>query len=181
MLLVKKSHFFIYLCTVKIRLEIVFNNVLDRKETVLGHKKTQYFKVPKSHFSKGVNPCFLVKKCHFSIYLLSVKIRLEKRFKNVNVLDIKETIFGHKKFTISKSQKSHFSKGVNPCFWSKKAIFFIYLFSVKIRLEKRYKIVLDTEQTICGHKKCNILKSQKSHFSIWSKNAIFLIICFRSK
>ena len=52
-----------------------------------------------------------------------------------NVLDRKETFFGHKKFSLSKSQKSHFSKGVNPCFWSKNVVFFVELFSVKIRLE----------------------------------------------
>ena len=30
-----------------------------------------------------------------------------------NVLDREETFFGHKNFSLSKSQKSHFSKGVN--------------------------------------------------------------------
>ena len=36
----------------------MFNNALDTKETVFSRKKIQSFKVPKSHFSKGVNPCF---------------------------------------------------------------------------------------------------------------------------
>ena len=35
------------------------------------------------------------------------------------VIDGKETFFGPKKCNLSKSQKSHFSKGVNPCFRSK--------------------------------------------------------------
>ena len=41
------------------------------------------------------------------------------------VIDKKETFLGHKKFNLSKSQKSHFSEGVNPCFWSK----YVFVFS----------------------------------------------------
>ena len=40
------------------------------------------------------------------------------------VPDIKETFFGHTKFNLSKSQKLHFFKGANPCFWSKNVNFF---------------------------------------------------------
>ena len=96
----------------------------------------------------------LVKKCHFFIYLFSVKIRPEKR--SNNVLDTKQTCFGHKQFNISKFEKSHFSKGVNPRFWSKKCYFLIYLFSVKIRLEIMFNIVLDTKRRFFGHKQFNI-------------------------
>ena len=40
-----------------------------------------------------------------------------------NVVERKETFFGYKKCNLSKSQKAHFSKGVNPCFWSKNVVF----------------------------------------------------------
>ena len=83
----------------------------------------------------------LVKKCTFFINLFLVEIRVEIMFNNV--LERKETFFGHKKSNLSKSQKSHFSKGVNPCFWSKNAIFFINLFSVKVRLEIMFNNVVD--------------------------------------
>ena len=69
-----------------------------------------------------------VKKCNFFLYLFSLKIRLEIMFNNV---DRKETFFGHKKFHLSKSQKSQFSKGVNSCFWSKNVIFFFFCFPSK--------------------------------------------------
>ena len=105
----------------------------------------------------------LVKKCIFFLELFSVKIRLEIMFNYV--IDWKETIFGHKKFNLSKSQKSHFSKGVNPCFWSKNEVFFLELFSVKIRPEIILKSVRDRKETFFGHKKCNLSKSEKSHFS----------------
>ena len=133
MLLVKKCTLFINLFLVKIRLEIMFNNVLDRKETFFGHKKFSLSKTQKSNFFKGVNSCFWSKTVIF-FYLFSLKIRLEIMFNYV--LDRKETFFGHKKFSLSKTPKSHFSKRVNSCFWSKTVIFFLYLFSVKIRLEQ---------------------------------------------
>ena len=71
----------------------------------------------------------LVKKCQIFLYLDLVKIRLEKV--SNNILEEKETFFYYKNTNFSQSQKSHFSKGVNPCFWSKNAIFFLDLFSVK--------------------------------------------------
>ena len=104
----------------------MFNNVLDRKETFFGHKNFTLTKSQKSHFSKGVNPCFWSKNVVFFLELFSVKIRLEIMFNNV--LERKETFFGHKKSNLSKSQKSHFSKGVNPCFWSKNVIFSLFVF-----------------------------------------------------
>ena len=126
MLLVKNCNCFLYLFSLKIRLEIMFNNVLDRKETFFGHKKFSLSKSQKSHFSKGVNPCFWSKNVVFFLELFSVKIRLEIMFNNV--LERKETFFGHKKCNLSKSQKTHFSKGVNPCFWSKNVIFSLFVF-----------------------------------------------------
>ena len=68
----------------------------------------------------------LVKKCTFFINLFLVEIRVEIMFNNV--LERKETFFGHKKSNLSKSQKSHFSKGVNSYFWSKNALFLLISF-----------------------------------------------------
>ena len=49
------SFFFFFL--VKSRLEIVFQNILDRKETFFGHKNYIPTTSQKSHiFGKGVNP-----------------------------------------------------------------------------------------------------------------------------
>ena len=129
MLLVKNCYFFLYLFSLKVRLEIMFNNVLDRKETFFGHKKFSLSKTQKSHFSKGVNPCFWSKNVVFCLDLFSVKIRLEIMINNVP--ERKETFFGPKKCNRSKSQESHFSKGVNPCFWSKNVFFFLELFRSK--------------------------------------------------
>ena len=80
------------------------------------------------------------------------------------VIDGKETFFDSKKCNLSKSQKWHFSNVVNPCFWSKNVVFFLELFSVKIRLEIMFNNVLERKETFFGHKKCNLSKSQKIAF-----------------
>ena len=74
MLLGKKYNFFLYLFSVKIRLEIMFNKVPDRKETFFGYTKLNLSKSQKLHFSEGVNPRLLVKNEFFFLYLFSVKI-----------------------------------------------------------------------------------------------------------
>ena len=124
MLLVKKFNFFLYLFSVKIRLEIRFNNVLDRKKTFLAIKNSIFQSPKKLRFSKGVTHAFGQK--FFSLVRFSVKIKLEMMFNNV--LYRNETSFGHTKFNLLKSQKLHFFKGVNPCFWS---FFFLYCFRSK--------------------------------------------------
>ena len=45
--------FFLELVSVKIRLEIMFNNVLDTKQDLFWPQKFNLFKSQKSHFSKG--------------------------------------------------------------------------------------------------------------------------------
>ena len=88
---------------------------------------------------------------YFFLYLLPVKIRPEIMLNNVR--GRKETLFGPKKFNLSKSQKS---PGVNPCFWSKNVFFFLELFSVKIRLEMMFNNALDTKETCFIHKKFSL-------------------------
>ena len=43
-----------------------------------------------------------------------------------NVLDRKEIFFVNKNFNLFQFQKSHFSKGVNACFWSKNVSILIF-------------------------------------------------------
>ena len=96
MLLVKKCHFFHYLFSLKITLEIGFNNVLQRKEL--------FFTMKRKNF-----PIFL--------YLVLVKTRLEIRFNNV--LDRKETFFEYKNKIIQSPKNRIFPKGVRHAFGQK--------------------------------------------------------------
>ena len=76
----------------------------------------------------------------------------------------KETFFVLKKYNFSKSKTKHFLKGVNPCFWPKNAIFFLYLNSIKIRLEIILSHFAMKKETSFDLKKQNFSTFKKSHF-----------------
>ena len=126
--MVKECIFFLELFSVKIRLEIMFYYVIDRNETFFGHKKYNLSKSPKSHFSKGVNPCLRSKNVFFSLVVFG-----QNKTRN-NVLDRKETFFGHKKSIFQSPKKHIFPKRLTHAF-GQKMYFFLYLFLVKIRPE----------------------------------------------
>ena len=69
MLLVKKCSFFLQLFSVKIRLEIMFNNVLERKETFFGHKKSIFLSPKNGIFPKGLTHAFGQKMSWFFLVL----------------------------------------------------------------------------------------------------------------
>ena len=128
MLLVKKCNFFLYLFSIKIRIKIRFNNDLDSKQTFCYYKE-KLFHSPKNRiFPRGLTHAFS-QKYHLFLYLFSGKIRLEIMLNKV--WDRKETFFDYKNNHFSTSQKCHFFKGVNPCFWSKNAMIFILCFRSK--------------------------------------------------
>ena len=75
----KNVNFFLYLFLVKIRLVIVLlNDFVEKKETFLSIKKTDFFKVQRRAFFKRGKPMPLIKKYQYLLYLDLVKIRLEK-------------------------------------------------------------------------------------------------------
>ena len=100
--------------SLKIRVEIRFNNVLDRKETTFffNYIKKNFQSVKKRIFLKGLTHAF-GQEIEFFYYLFSSSIRVEIRLNNV----------------LQSPKKSLFSK------WVKNAKFFLYFDLVKIRLE----------------------------------------------
>ena len=84
MLLVKKCNDFHYLFSLKIGLEIRFNNIINRKETLFHYKNKNFTTSQKWYFSKGI------KKCNFEIFF-SLKIKLKVKVNNV--LDRKKKTF----------------------------------------------------------------------------------------
>ena len=110
----------------------MLSDFAEKKETFLTIKKHNFLKQKKSHFSvKGLIQPF-DQKSQILLYLDLAIIRLEKLLSHF--AEKKETSFDYKKQNFSKSKKSAFP-GVNPCFWSKNAIFLLELYLVKIRLE----------------------------------------------
>ena len=63
---------------------------------------------------------------------------------------------------IFKLQKIRFSKGVNPCFWSKMPIFSLFRFG-QIRLEIMLNYFEEKKETLFDYKKQQFSKSKKSH------------------
>ena len=126
MLLVKKCQFFHYLFSLKITLEIGFNNVLQRKELFFTMKKKIFLKVPKVAFFQRGSPMLLVKKCQIFLYLFLVKTRLEIRFNNV--LATKEPFSDYER-EISESPKNRiFPKWLTHTFGQKMPNFHLFKF-----------------------------------------------------
>ena len=105
-------------------------------------------KFQKSHFSKAVNPWFWSKNVIFFLFVFGQN----KTRKNILKCSRykKKTFFGLKNSIFQSPKKAHFLKGLTHGF-GKKMPFFFYLFSVKIRLEKRFNNVLDRKQGFFGH------------------------------
>ena len=61
--------FLVYLFSVKIILQIMFNNVLDRKETFFGRKKFNISSPKNIIFPKGLTDAFGQKCIYFSLFV----------------------------------------------------------------------------------------------------------------
>ena len=102
--------------------ENVSFDVPNRKNAFLGYIKKRSSKSQKSDiFPKGVNPWFWSKNDHFSNFFFLGNIGQENLF--YDILERKSAFLGYKNDKFKKSKTWHFSKGVNPCFWSKNGHF----------------------------------------------------------
>ena len=106
--------------------ENVFYDILERKNTFLGHKNMNSKKSKNWHFFKGVNPWFWCQNGHFANFFFLGN----KGKKNVfyDILARKNTFLGYKNIKSKKSNNWHFSKGVNQWFWSKNGHFSNFFF-----------------------------------------------------
>ena len=104
----------------------VFYDILERKNAFLGYKNKKSKKSKNWHFSKGVNPWFRCKNGHFSNFFFLANIGQENVF--YHVLERNNGFRSYKNNKSKKSKNWHFSKGVNPWFWFKKAIFPTFFF-----------------------------------------------------
>ena len=101
--------------------ENVFYDILERRNACLGYKNKKFKKLKNWHFSKKVNPWFSSKNSHLSNFFFLGNIAQENVF--YDILERKNAFLGYKKKKFKKSKNWHFSKGVNPWFWSKKSQF----------------------------------------------------------
>ena len=101
--------------------ETVFNDILERENAFLSYKNKKLKKSKHWYFSKGVNPWFWSKNGHFSKFFVLCNIGQENVFHDI--LEPKNAFLGYKNKKFKKSKNWHFSKGVNPLFWSKNGRF----------------------------------------------------------
>ena len=121
MVLVQKWPFFQLFILGNISRENVFYDILERKNAFLGYKNKKFKKSKNWHFSKGVNLWFWSKNGHFSNFFFLGNIGQENVF--YDILERKNAFLGYKNKKLKKSKNWHFSKGVNPWFWSKNGHF----------------------------------------------------------
>ena len=127
MLLVQISPFFqLFFFLANIGHKNVFYDILKRKNAILSYKKKNLKKSKNWHFSKGVNQCFWSKYRHFSNFFFLANIGHKNVF--YDIPKRKNAILSYKKKKLKKSKNWHFSKGVNPFFWSKNGHFSNFVF-----------------------------------------------------
>ena len=119
----------------------------------------------------------LVQKWSFFKLFFLANIGQENVF--YDILRRKNTFQGYKNMKSKKSKNWHFSKGVNPWFWSKNGHFSNFFFLGNIGQENDFYDILERRNTFLGYKIMKSKKSKNWYFSkgvnpwFWSKNGHF--------
>ena len=103
-----------------------------------------------------------------------------------DILEQKNAFLGYKNKKFKKSKNWHFSKGVNPWFWSKNGHFFLtFFFLGNIDQENVFYNILERKNASQEYKNKKFKKSKNWHFSkvvnpwfFFSKNGHFSIPLF---
>ena len=82
-----------------------------------------------------------------------------------DILERVNAFLGYKNKKIKNSKNWHFSKGVNPWFWSKNGLFSNFLYLGNIGHENVFYNILDRKNAFLGYKNNKFKKSKKWHFS----------------
>ena len=122
----RNGHFFNFFRLDNTGQENVFYNKLERKNAFLGYQNKNFKKSKYWHFSKGVNAWFSSKNGQFSKFFFLSNIGLKNVF--YDILERKIAFLAHKNKKFKTSKNWHFSKGVNPWFWSKNGHFSNFFF-----------------------------------------------------
>ena len=120
MLLVQKWPFCQLYFLGNIAQENVFYDILERKNAFLGYKNKKFKKSKNWHFSKGLTHGLVQKWPFLQLFFLG---NIGKETVFYDILERKDSFLGYKNKKFKKSKNWHFSKGVNPWFWSKNGHF----------------------------------------------------------
>ena len=158
--MVQKWPFFQLFFLFNISQENVFYDILERKNAFLGQKTTTSNSRRNDFFLKGLTHCFGPKLAVFPTSFLG-NISKENVF--YDILEQKNIILGYKKKRFKKSKNWHFSKQINPWFWSKNdhfSTFFFRQYSIG-KCSLRYST---TRKRLSRLKKKEVQKIQKLTF-----------------
>ena len=82
-----------------------------------------------------------------------------------DILERKNAFLGNKKKKFKKSKNWHFSKGVNPWFWSKNGHFSTFFFLGNIGQENILNDILERKNAFLGYKNKKFKQSKNWHIS----------------
>ena len=77
-----------------------------------------------------------------------------------DILERKKAFLGYKKKNLQQSKNGHFSKGINPCFWSKNGHFGNFFFLGYIGQENVFYDILERKNAFQGCKNQKFKKSK---------------------
>ena len=126
------------------------NDILEPNNAVLGSKNKNFKCAKNWHFSKWVNACFWSKNGNFSQLFFLSNIGHEKVF--YDILEPKNTSLGYENTKFRDSKNWHFSKRVNPWYWSKNGHFSNFFFLGSIGQENAFYDILEPKNTFLGYK-----------------------------
>ena len=150
MVLVRKWLFFQVLFLANLDQENVFYDILERKNAFLRYNNTRFKKSKNWHFSQGVNLWCWSKNGHFFNFFLG---NLDQENVFYDILEQKKTAFLRYKNKKSKKPKNwHFSKGVNPWFYSKNGHFLKFFFLSNLGQENVFYDILERKKVFLGYK-----------------------------
>ena len=141
----------------------VFYVILEWKNAFLGCKNKKLKKWKNWHFSERVNPWFWSKNGHFSNFVFLGNIGQENVF--YDILERKDAFVSYKNRKSENSKNWHFSKGVNPWFWSKNGHFSNFFFLGNICQKNVFYDILERKNAFLGYKNKKIKRSKNCHFS----------------
>ena len=103
-----------------------------------------------------------------------------------DILEGKNAFLAYKNKKFKKSKNWHFSKGVNPCFWSKNGHFPNFFFKGNIGQENVLYDILERKYAFLGYKIKKLRKSKSWEFPkgvspwFWSKIGHFCMFLFEA-
>ena len=156
--------------------EYVFYDILERKNAFLGYKKRKFKKSKYWHSSKWVTHGFGITMAIFPFFFFLRNIGQKNVF--YDIPRRKNAFLGYKNKKFKKSKNRHFSKGVNPWFWSKNDQLSNFCFG-SIGQENVFYDILKQKNAFLGYKYKKFQKSKNWHFPkrvnpwYWSKNGHF--------